>query len=185
MAGWRSPVGSGWRPYGGGPRDTGSRRIYVRCVDPIRTDARPLQRLRDRIRQSPHAAPRPPRHAGDHFWNSAPSWLRLVASLPLYPFEQRLRERLRQGLPTDVVARVPIWIPDVRAGYVMDFLLPESRVGIVIDNERSCAGNCWGAMQRELGSIGIVATRYPLAVVRDDPAHVVAEVRRQLGLFDK
>ena len=149
-------------------------------VFPIRSADRPLQR--------PGVRPREPVHATrlvDSFWNTAPGWLRLQASLPLDRHEWRLWGWLRHGLPTAVVARVPIWIPDVRDGYVMDFLLPEVRVGIAIDKQGLGAWDWWGAMRRELESVGIEATRYPVAVVRDDPAQVVAGIRRDLGIFDK
>jgi len=127
----------------------------------------------------------PLRHPVDDFWNTAPGWLRVVASLPLDRLERRLWKRLRQGLPTDVVARVPMWIPDVRDGYVLDFLLPDFSVGVVIDREGPGTWDWWGPMRRELRSIGIEALRYPIDEVRDDQARVVAEIHAELGLFDK
>lgn len=163
-----------------GPRDTRFRRIYVRLRDPIRSAVRPLQRPGVQPRELVRAT-RPV----DGFWNTAPGWLRLQASLPLDRYERRLWERLRHGLPTAVVARVPIWIADVRDGYVIDILLPEFRVGVVFDKQGPGAWDWWGAMRRELESVGIEATRYPVAAVRDDPARVVAGIRRELGIFDK
>ena len=172
---------------GGGEwlRDTWFRRIYVTLLDPIRPEAQQRTRRRGRLCDSPHVTLQPLRHPVDDFWTTAPGWLSVLARLPLDQLDRRLGERLRHGLPTDVVARVPLWIPDVRDGYVMDFLLPEFSVGVVIDREGPDRWDWWGPMHSELRSIEIEALRYRAAVVRDDPAHVVAEIRSELGLFDK
>ena len=154
-------------------------------LDPIRPEAPTLLRPRGRLLESSRALRQPLRQPLDDFWNTAPGWLRVVASLPLDRVERRFWERLRLGLPTDVVARVPMWIPDVRDGYVMDFLLPDFSVGVVVDREGPSTWDWWGPMRRELRSIGVEAMRYPVGAVRDDPAQVVAEIRSELGLFDK
>jgi hypothetical protein len=157
----------------------------VTPLDRIRPAVRPLARRRARLCESRRAALRPLRQPLDDFWNTAPGWLRVLARLPIARPDRRLWERLRLGLPTDVVARVPAWIPDAKDGYVLDFLLPEFSVGVVIDREGPGALDWWSPMRRELRSIGIEALRYPADFVRDDPARVVAEIRSELGLFDK
>jgi hypothetical protein len=102
--------------------------------------------------------------------------------------EALLWKHIGQDFPVEVVPRVPVWIADVEEGYVLDFLLPQSSVGVVIDREDPEAEEVedgWFAMQADLASVGIEPLSYYAAVVREDPAEVATDIRYELGLFDK
>jgi hypothetical protein len=71
----------------------------------------------------------------EEFWATAPSWLQDRARLPMTPVQLALWEVIRDParLGTAAVARVPAWVAEYEAGYVLHFLLPEYGVNVQID----------------------------------------------------
>jgi len=68
-------------------------------------------------------------------WDRAPAALQARAREPLGPVKRALFDAMRvpDALGTEVVARVPIWLPEYEVGYVLDFLFPEYGVNLQID----------------------------------------------------
>lgn len=68
-------------------------------------------------------------------WERAPAALQARAREPLGPLKRALFDAMRvpKALGTEVVARVPIWVPEYEVGYVLDFLFPEYGVNLQID----------------------------------------------------
>jgi len=71
-------------------------------------------------------------------WEAAPRPLQKRARWAMTREQQALWELIRDParLGTVAVAKVPLWIPEVGVGYVLDFFLPESGVNVQLDRWR-------------------------------------------------
>lgn len=91
-----------------------------------------------RLWDHPGVRLRPVRRSVAEFWAAAPRplqkrarWAMTKAQWALWQF---IRDPARLGTPA--VARVPVWIPEHEAGFVLDYLLPESGVNVQLDRWR-------------------------------------------------
>jgi hypothetical protein len=160
----------------------------VTLLDPNSPEALEAQSRVGRLCDLPLVTLQPLRHPWDDFFAKAPPWLRALARQPFDPVAELLWKHLSNGLPTEVIPRTPIWVAEAKEGYLLDFLLPQFSVGVVIDwedPEGEPFWDWWEPMQADLDSVRIEPLSYYAAVVRDDPAGVVTDLRYELGLFDK
>jgi hypothetical protein len=160
----------------------------VTLLEPNSPEALEAERRIGRLWDIPLVTLQPPQRPVGEFWTTAPAWLRDLARQPPDAVAALLWEQLREGFPTEVVPRVPVWVPEAEEGYVVDFLLPQVSVGVVIDRadpEAEWAWKWWGNLQADLQSVGIEPLGFFADVVREDPAECATEIRYELGIFDK
>jgi len=116
---------------------------------------------------------------------SAPDWLRERAEARDVPLRRRvwdvLRDPARVGTPA--VAHVPAYLPQLRRGYVLDFLLPEYGVNVQVDRwdgEETDDGEDRDSDLRE--ALGIETVRFFDVWVRDNLDLLAGELRKELGI---
>jgi very-short-patch-repair endonuclease len=122
----------------------------------------------------------------------APAGLKAQVA-PLTPLEARLWELLKDParLGTEAVAKVPIWIPELGTGYVVDFLLPQVSVAIVIeppestseeeDPDEAARTEALMTMCDDLQEEGIETISFYPEWIEQDPEAVLEEIRTDLG----
>ncbi len=115
----------------------------------------------------------------------APPWLAQEAASrppPTSPFHRMLRDRLG----AEVAFHAPIFLPELRAGYVLEFLLPQYGLSIEIgDGEPEDLDALERIVNRDndlMAYEGILTLRFPPEQVRDDPGRVLRQIRECLGL---
>ncbi len=115
----------------------------------------------------------------------APDWLRRQAAgrpPPTTAFHRLLRERLG----VEIAFHVPVFLPDLRAGYVLEFLLPQYGVSIEIGEDQPDDLDMLEWMVNRDNDLmayeGILTLRFPPERVRDHPDLVLHEIRECLGL---
>jgi hypothetical protein len=113
---------------------------------------------------------------------------------PLTPLEDRLWAMLKDParLGTEAVPKVPIWIPELNTGYVVDFLLPQVSVAIVIeppestgeddDPDEAARTEALIAMCEDLREEGIETISFYPEWIERDPEAVLEDIRVESGL---
>jgi len=115
----------------------------------------------------------------------APAWLTRQAANrppPTTPFHRLLRDRLG----AEIAFHVPVFLPEIGAGYVLEFLLPQYGVSIEIGEDQPDDLDMleW-IVNRDndlMAYEGIMTLRFPPERVRDHPERVLREIRECLGL---
>ena len=159
-----------------------------------------FEKFGGRLWEDPLASLKPLARPVSWFWDRAPAWLVERARRPFTEIQAGLWEALRDPdrIGTEVLARVPIWIPQYEVGYVLDFLIPEYSVNLQIDEwrEEFLADEApefdfeaepdhpenFGRSEDLRQAFGIEPISYYDTTVRDWGVEVtIEEVRRDLG----
>ena len=142
-----------------------------------------------RLHELPYVRLRPLRVPVARLRCSAPDWLQDRARARTDPLRQRVWDLLRDpaNVGTPAVAQVPAHLPDVKRGYVLDFLLPEYGVNVQIDrwnDEQPDPDDAWDEHRDDdlREALGIETIRFWDVWVRDNLGQVVDEIRKELGI---
>ncbi len=142
-----------------------------------------------RLHELPTVRLRPLRVPVARLRSSAPEWLKDRARARIDPLRERvwdlLRDPTRVGTPA--AAQVPVHLPDVGRGYVLDFLLPEYGVNVQIDawdDERPDPDDTWSEdRDGDLrAAFGIETIRFWDVWLKGNLDLVVDEIRKELGI---
>ncbi|MFQ5845791.1 MAG: hypothetical protein ACE5JG_12480 [Planctomycetota bacterium] len=129
-------------------------------------------------------------------WQRAPPWLRAQVR-PLNPVEEMLWRVLGDPgrLGTCAVAKVPLYLPEIGDGIVVDFLLPDYSFAVEV-GDFWCAGDSGEAFDREVAEdterlewdealrefLGIERLHFYADGIVESPERIVEEIRWEVGL---
>lgn len=139
-----------------------------------------------RLHELPFVRLRPLRVAVARLRYSAPEWLQERALARTDPLRRRAWEAIRDParLGTPATSQVPVHLPDVGRGYVLDFLFPEFGVNVQIDrwddDDDPDAGEERDGHLRE--AYGIETVRFWDVWVRENLDLLADEIRKELGI---
>lgn len=138
-----------------------------------------------RLHELPHVRLRPIRVPVARLRHSAPDWLQDRARARTDPLRQRVWDLLRDPthVGTPATAQVPVHIPEVGRGYVLDFLLPEYGVNVQIDGWDDETAEPWDEHRDDdlREALGIETVRFWDVWVKENLDRVVEEIRKELG----
>lgn len=142
-----------------------------------------------RLHELPFVRLRPLRVPVARLRHSAPEWLQDRARARTDPLRGQvwdlLRDTARVGTPA--ASQVPVHLPEVGRGYVLDFLLPEYGVNVQIDrwnDEQPDPDDAWSENRDGdlRAAYGIETVRFWDVWVRENLDLVVNEIRKELGI---
>jgi len=139
-----------------------------------------------RLHDLPFVRLRPLRVAVARLRGTAPDWLKERAQARTDPLKRRVWDLLRdpKHVGTLAVAQVPVHLPEIGVGYVLDFLLPEYGVNVQIDGwddeEDPDGGEDRDRHLRD--ALGIETVRFWDVWVRENLDLLADEIRKELGI---
>ena len=140
-----------------------------------------------RLHELPFVRLKPLRVPVERLRCSAPPWLVERAMARMDPLRVRAWEILRDParVGTLATALVPVHIPEVGRGYVLDFLLPEYGLNVQIDRwEDDAPGDPWDEHRDSdlRNALGIETIRFWDVWVVDNLDQLAGEIRKELGI---
>jgi hypothetical protein len=140
-----------------------------------------------RLHDMPFVRLKPLRVPVERLRHSAPPWLAEQAMARMDPLRVRVWELLRDPASVGTLATplVPVHLPDVGRGYVLDFLLPEYGLNVQIERwEDEAPGDPWDEHRDGdlRDALGIETLRFWDVWVVENLDQLAGEIRKELGI---
>jgi hypothetical protein len=140
-----------------------------------------------RLHDMPFVRLQPLRVPVERLRHSAPPWLAERAMARMDPLRVRVWELLRDParVGTLATALVPVHMPEVGRGYVLDFLLPEYGLNVQVERwEDDAPSDPWDEHRDAdlRNALGIETLRFWDVWVVENLDQLALEIRKELGI---